>query len=171
MLLSAAEKALQSATLTDASERHDLLVAVTMSALAVEAFANAVGHLLFPDWEEFESAPTRAKLFLIGRELRLDINKSKVPWQQVFELGKFRNEIVHAKPERVINTDYVTEAERESRRFEIPHSKLEKKLSLKSATRSFGACKAAFDLVAARMPEEVRFEVVANGWSTTHRPE
>jgi hypothetical protein len=52
-------------------EFNHTLVAITLSALAVESLANAIGDRVIPEWHDFESAAPYAKLRLLADHLGL----------------------------------------------------------------------------------------------------
>ena len=123
---------------TNGSFNH-ALVALTMSALAVEALANAIGNRAVPDWEDFESCAPFAKLRLIAERMGLAYANDKEPWGTVRWLCRFRNRLAHAKPERITLTRIVTQEEHAQRSFLPPTSKLEVEITEQNARRAVAA--------------------------------
>ncbi len=171
MLLHSAERARESAEASAQNRDYDLLVSLTMCALSIEAFANAAGELIFDDWQDFESASTTAKLRLLADKVQLPFDRAEQPWKEVLSLLKLRNLIAHAKPERVVETTSITVAERNRRRFDIPKSSLEKRLTLGSAKQAIVCTQEAIDRIVQAMPEEQRFEIQTDSWTTSTDPD
>jgi len=71
------------------------------SAFALEAYLNWLGGRLFPHWAYLERLKPTEKLALISDQLKLDIDSSRRPWQTVWRLFRFRNQMAHGKPEQL----------------------------------------------------------------------
>lgn len=100
---------------TEAKERFS--IAITFSALAIEAFANEVIELLLPDLApDLESLSPKGKINIICKELKITTNYGAEPWQHLGTLISARNQIVHAKPngrtklEAMLNEESATTA-------------------------------------------------------------
>jgi hypothetical protein len=77
------------------------LASMVISAFAMEALANEAGEKLIKEWAEFESVKPKAKIILCSKALHIEPDFSAEPWQTVSEALKFRNIVVHKKPEVV----------------------------------------------------------------------
>jgi len=146
-------------------------VALTLSALAIEAFANAIGARAVPDWADFESANPMTKLRLVAEKLEVPFSRKEEPWMQLHWLSKFRNRVAHPKPEKVVVERRLTreEAAAEVGR-ELPDSTLERDVTVPNASRSVAALRTAIDLLCERLSDEDKFYVWVDGCSssTTH---
>lgn len=76
---------------------YDLLAAVTLLALSVEALANTIGMFVVSDFEDFESSSPKVKLRIICEKSGLEFNRSKSPFVEVIHLLKVRNKLAHPK--------------------------------------------------------------------------
>lgn len=101
VLLWLAQDSLNRATTMNGRQQKYLCVAaITFAALAVEAFLNTIGALSIKRWDDLEGSTSPAgKLAIIENTLKLDIDRSRTPFNAFRELFKFRNSIVHAKPD------------------------------------------------------------------------
>ena len=121
---------------------YDLLAAVTLLGLSVEAIANTFGELVIADFKDFESSSPKAKLRLICESLGVEFNRSKVPFVDVLHLLKVRNQLAHPKYQslRYESTEMPLQAAREhyGRLGEILHD-IEKSLTPELAHRSLKA--------------------------------
>jgi hypothetical protein len=101
-LLDVATDALTRATTAD-DRRQQLyagVAAITFSAFAVESFLNLIGDTRVERWLDMErSATPAAKLAIIELALGFTADRSRLPFGALTELFRFRNEIVHAKPD------------------------------------------------------------------------
>ncbi len=167
MLLSAAYTAVNNLDTNKNGWFDKSLIAITLSALAVEALANAFGKRLVKGWEDFERAPPRAKLRLVCNELQLKLDFGKEPWTTVKWLLKFRNEIAHAKP-MIIRTDHVlTHDEFEKYRMDRPASELEEQITVKNAKRAYAAVNRLKDIWCSRIDPGESFGLYSDSWSGT----
>jgi hypothetical protein len=171
MLLYATERAVEAAEKSAQHRESDLLVAFTMCALSVEAFANAAGELLFANWMDFESASTVAKLRLLAERLQLQFDRSSHPWKELLQLLQLRNKIVHAKPEKIVKTDHLTRKQQYIRGFRPPESGLEKRLTLGNAKNALEAACQSIELFLKAMPKEAYNELVIDSWTTSTDPD
>ena len=136
MLLDAAEEALQVAEEKKPGWFNQALAAMTFSALAIEAMANAYGSQVIPHWKDYESASPQAKMRLIAERLGVNLDEEADPWAAIKWLGSFRNQIAHAKPESFSETKIITEQEKAERQFDMPISKLERWVTVQHALRA-----------------------------------
>jgi hypothetical protein len=80
---------------------YDLLAAVTLLALSVEALVNTIGEFVVPDFKDFESSSPKAKLRIICEHTRLDFDRKKAPFAEVILLLKVRNQLAHPKYQKL----------------------------------------------------------------------
>lgn len=111
---------------------HNALIVVAMCSMGAEALANAVGQLVFAEWDDFDRLSPWGKFRLICRELKIPCSKGEGVWQKLHGLLKLRNEVAHAKPERVSFTETMTVAAYNAGQYsfaaQFPDSTLERKL-------------------------------------------
>jgi hypothetical protein len=142
-------------------------VALTFSALAIEALSNAIGDRIVPDWKDFDSASPLAKVRLLAERLDLPYASGSEPWRTICWLGKFRNLIAHPKPEAILDDQFITEGDAEKRSFDPPKSKLERQVTVGNAKRALEAVEEAKLLLCNKIPAEERFGLFSDGWSTS----
>lgn len=76
------------------------LGAITFSALAVESFLNvAVNYRVSHSEEIVRTASPAAKLAILEAVIPFEADRKNLPFNQFVDLFKYRNAIVHAKPE------------------------------------------------------------------------
>lgn len=81
-------------------QRYLCLASITFAALSLEAFLNVVGASLVKCWEDVEGTASPAgKLAVIENSIGFSVDRSRIPFNAFRELFKFRNSIVHAKPD------------------------------------------------------------------------
>ena len=80
---------------------HDLLAAVTLLALSVEALANTAGELHIVDFKDFESASPKAKIRMVCNSASIAYDKGKSPFKDVISLLKVRNQLAHPKLQKL----------------------------------------------------------------------
>jgi hypothetical protein len=165
MLLSAAYTAVNSLDKNKHGWFDNSLIAMTLSALAVEAMANAFGKRFVKGWEDFERVPPRAKLRLVCNALQLELNFGQEPWATVKWLLKFRNEIAHAKPE-IIKTDHIlSRDEYEKCQMEKPNAELEAQITVENAKLAYAAVDRLKDIWCARADPGETFGLYSDSWS------
>jgi hypothetical protein len=149
--------------------RHRVLTAMTLSALAIEALCNSVGERFFEDWEDFESARPIAKLRIIASKLEIAYEKNDDPWAAAIWLMKFRNSIVHAKPEFIEKKESLTRTEFDRSWFSRPQSKIEKNLTIGNAQRAVRTVERIKEILCEKIPAEKAFGLYADmsGGSTS----
>jgi len=133
MLLGAAQDALSEENI---DKRYSPLVAITMSALAIESLCNTIGERTVSDWKDFESSSPTAKLRIICDELGIDYDANKEPWSTVVWLSKLRNKLAHPKPDQLNESYEWSQEEYTSNYNSWPESKLEKTLTKGNAKRA-----------------------------------
>ncbi|GGA19521.1 hypothetical protein [Dyella nitratireducens] len=150
MMSEAAREALEGAS------EQSALTAIIMSAMAAEALANAVGGLILGDvWKDIEkNLSPWGKYRLICRELKIPC-KGVVDWERLKRLFTLRNEIAHAKPERVESTLEMTMGEHKASWLGditiFGASKLEKKLTKEMAREAVEAFERIWDILVAAL--------------------
>jgi len=155
MLLETARLGLENAEKEELGWLYHELIAITFSALALEAVANSFGHRLIARWEEHDWDGPVAKLRMIAEHLGIsDAELSREPWSSAAWLFRLRSKIVHARPE-LVRFDQVMPVQKfEKIRREPPKSKLELKISRKNAVRAVDAAEKILDLFLARTPTD-----------------
>jgi hypothetical protein len=165
MLLHAAELEIEDAEANERGRFNKCLAAMVMTALAVEAIANAVGSRAVSDWAAFEPLRPHEKLDILVRELSIVRDETKEPWTTLAFLGGFRNDIAHAKPKIVATERVLPEAALAKTAFAAPRSKLEREITLGNARRVYAAVHAVKGILTDALPVEKRFGIYADMWS------
>ena len=150
-------------------EFNHALVSITLSALAVEALANAIGERAISQWSDYESASPFAKLRLLAEKLGLRYAADEEPWGTLRWLCRLRNKLAHPQPELVKHEELVTQEEHETRRYRAPPSKLESEITEKNARRAVDAVEKVKYALCELLPVEQRFGLQSDGWSSTTR--
>jgi hypothetical protein len=136
ILLSTANVALRDAELQPGKLQHQL-IAMTFSALALEALSNTLGEQFVSNWRHFEMAPVIAKLRTVADQLGIEnVDFDQEPWSGALWLMSFRNKVAHAKPERLKATKVMTEEQFRKTEFDFTQSKLELEISVANAKRA-----------------------------------
>ncbi len=148
-------------------EFNHALTSIMMSALAVEAIANAIGERVLEDWTDFESSSPYAKLRLIAERYDLKPSAQTEPWSTVKWLCRLRNRLAHAKPERVRETSEVSQSDFENRDIRPPQSKLEREMSEENARRALDAVERMKHTICDVLPAEMKLGLVSDAWMTT----
>jgi hypothetical protein len=168
LLLITAKIAAEATPSDRADERRLSLTAIVMSALALEALVNAAGEELIEHWDDFDKLSPWGKLRLVATHLNFDLDAGKQPWQDIKWLIRLRNDIAHARPEKILTERWLT---REEMRAEIdgevihyPESTLEKKLTQGGASRAVGAVNRARDILCDALPKDQYFQFPSDGW-------
>jgi len=173
MLLRVAALEIAEAESSELERFNKCLTAMVMSALAIEALANAVGSRVVADWAVFEQLRPHEKLEALINQLGIARDPTAEPWTTVQFLGGFRNDIAHPKPEEVTSVHVLPQAGLEKTAFDTPLSKLEHEISLGNAKRSFAAVHALKGLLADALPQGARFGIYSDMWrgsTEVHRP-
>ena len=139
LLMHIAATALEDAQKKIPGWKNQELVAITFSALALEALANSFGSKLVSRWNDFESSSPIAKLRIICGELGISPDWSKGHWGTALWLVSFRNKIAHARPQPVTYDKIISE-EKFNRTFhDMPSSDLENQVNLGNARQAVKA--------------------------------
>jgi hypothetical protein len=164
MLIGAARAALDDAQDKRPGWFYSELTAITMSALALEAICNSVGERVVEEWKDFESCSPLAKMRLLCQHLDLTFDRTKEPWASAIWLGKFRNQIAHAKPELIQESQVVTRAQYDKKPRTEPLSKLEKCVTTGNARRSVQAAEAVKDLFCSKVQPDDALGLYSDSW-------
>ena len=164
MLLHAASLAIAEAEANELGRFNKCLSAMVMTALAVEALANAVGHRAIEDWATFERKRPGQKIDLLVNRLAVLRDETMEPWTTLRFLGGLRNDIVHAKPEEVFKEVLLPEAGLSKTAFATPLSALEREITLGNAKRTYSAVHALKGLFTDALPPEARFGIYVDMW-------
>lgn len=165
MLLHAAERDIEEAQASQTGRFNKCLAAMVLSALAIEALANAVGSRITTNWAKFESLGPLEKLHWLVAELAIPYEPNKEPWSAITQLVRFRNDIAHPKPELVIEAKIVPEAALGKMLFDSPPSAIERQITLGNAERAHSAVSKLKAILTDSLPEDKRFGIYADMWS------
>lgn len=165
MLLHAAEREIEDAKKSDVGRFNKCLAAMVLSALAIEALANAVGSRVASDWAAFERLNPLEKLDSLASELAFTYETTKEPWSAITQLARFRNDIAHPKPELVLEEKLLPEVALGKTLFDSPQSQIERQITLGNAERAHKAVHALKAILTDNLPEDKRFGIYADMWS------
>ena len=165
MLLHAAALEITDAEVSERGRFNKCLAAIVMTALAVEALANAVGSRVVSDWSTFERLRLHEKLGLLAAQLSIARDETKEPWTTVAFLCGFRNDIAHPKPEAIATERALPEIALAKTVFSAPRSKLEREITLGNACRVYAAVHALKGIFTDALPAERRFGIYVDMWS------
>jgi hypothetical protein len=148
----------------EAGSFNNALVAITLSALSIEAMSNAIGDRIVPRWSDFESASPLAKVRLLAEHLQIEYIPDAEPWQSLQWLVKFRNRIAHAKPEKIVAESLVKGTGVEN--FgDKPESKTEAEVTPANARRAVHAVQTTKHMLCDHIPAEQRFGLNIDAWT------
>ena len=168
ILIGAAMASLERAKAQPDGWFYDALVAMTFSAMALEALPNAFGERLIERWKDYESASPIAKLRIVANRLNLpEPSFNTEPWDFAQWLMQFRNKVAHAKPQPVKINTTMTRAVFEKMRFEIPAAKLERDISLENAEKALATVSAIFELLCKNTPNDQLSGLLYDSFSGT----
>ncbi|MFN9672652.1 MAG: hypothetical protein ACK552_08725 [Microcystis sp.] len=86
-----------------------IIPSMAFSVFRVESLCNIYGSHLFPHWDHFESTSFIGKVVMISEFLNIKVDFSVEPWQTISSMKRFRNMLVHAKPQKASVTHEVPE--------------------------------------------------------------
>jgi len=161
--LGAARVALKLAESREPGWHYHEFTAIVMSALSIEALANAVGSRAMTDWSDFESSSPWAKLRLLCESLNIDFDRTTEPWSTAKWLCGFRNKAAHAKPEDLFEVKQISDKAFEKERNKWPESSLEREITLGNAKRAYAAIHQMKIIFFNAMPEDTRSSIYADG--------
>lgn len=155
---------LDSAKQSDVGQFNHLLISITFSALAIEAFANAVGDRIIRKWSDFNSMSPLAKIRFLAEHLNISYDETQEPWISLKILSKFRNCIAHSKPE-FVEVKRVMSLEEYKVDFSYPESKLEKDVTIEFAERSLSAIRDMQNIICDQISSDQTMGLYCDGWS------
>jgi hypothetical protein len=163
---------LASFELHEAEEKQDVLydralVAITFSALAMEAFANAAGTKIVGDWDDFDKLSPFVKLKFLATYCKLEPDMGKEPWQTLRSLHKFRNEIAHPKSEQINKTVELTDQAEINTFPDPPKSNFEARVNLEFAQKAYKAMRTIQELICSAIPEQNVEGLRSDSWIGT----
>lgn len=167
MLLHAAQLEIEDAEASELGRFNKCLAAMVMSALAVEALANAVGSRVSDDWATFEQLRPYEKIDLLVDRLGIQRDTLKEPWttlHYLHYLGGFRNDIAHPKPEELLSERVLPQAGLTRTAFDAPLSKLEREITPGNAKRAYAAVHTLKGLLTDALPAVDRFGIYVDMW-------
>lgn len=164
MLIETARRANERVARQEPGWTYEALTAITFSALAVEALANAFGERKVPNWADFESSSPNAKLQLVAGALKLPYEAAAEPWQSARWLIKLRNQVAHAKPQLLRDDHLITQEEVDKQLFDRPESKLERELTQVNSERAVVAAKQLKDLLCGSLSPAEAQGLLSDGW-------
>lgn len=143
---------------------NNYFISMVMSALAVEAIANAVGSRVVSNWSDFERLPPLKKIDYLIVFLGIEHRLMQEPWPALRQLAKFRNSVAHPKPEEIISSRFVFEHEIERNAFEIPTSKFESQITEGNARRYLEAVCQLKEILFSSIPFGLRHGIFVDDW-------
>ena len=149
---------------------YNALVAITFSALTVEALSNAIGDRLITDWADFESSSLTAKLRLLTEKLGVLYARNQEPWNTIRWLAMFRNQVAHPKPTLEVRRSVISEAKRRKLDVDAPESKFERDVTLDNARKAVYAVRQLKELLCEKIPVEQLAGISTDGWSAITEP-
>jgi hypothetical protein len=148
--------------------RGDALVVMLCSAMAIEAMCNTIGERVVDEWkEDYESSKPDAKIRILAAALKVDYQRDKEPWKTARWLFTFRNKVAHAKPERIVEEEILTQKQHDRRLFDTPQSKLERDITVPNATRALDAARKVLDRLASNMQPDDTVGILVDIWTGT----
>jgi hypothetical protein len=165
MLLHAAEREIEEAKASEVGRFNKCLAAMVLSALAIEALANAVGSRVSSDWTAFESLSPLAKLDSLAKELAIVYDPNTEPWSSITQLARFRNHIAHPKPELISEEKILPEVALGKTLFDSPQSQIERQITLGNAERAHKTVYTLKSILTVSLPEDKRFGIYVDMWS------
>lgn len=115
----------------------DCLSAITFSAFAFEAFLNVVGKVDLPDWDKSERKNVIDKFTIICAHYGIEIESEKNDFQTLCQLSKWRDSVVHAKPDSEVLSKKCGELECEKLLYKTSEGRFDELMSIKQAQRVF----------------------------------
>ena len=164
-LLHAAFRAIEQAEATELGRFNQCLAAITMTAVAVEALVNAVGSRVVDaaNWSTWERRPTHEKIDSLVVQLAIAKDDANEPWSALRGLAGLRDDVVHAKPERIRRVRELPQAAVDRGvYFEPPESSLERQVTIGNAKRFHKAVTDLKGIFTDALDEDKRFGIYAD---------
>ncbi|RJQ78544.1 MAG: hypothetical protein C4519_11965 [Desulfobacteraceae bacterium] len=114
---------------------YECMSSILISAFQFEGLINQIGYIVIPYWEEIERISRKGKLKMICSVLQISINPSERPFQSIFELFSFRDQLAHPKPMILREKKFCKQENIENARRVWPKTKWEKMCSIEFAER------------------------------------
>lgn len=112
---------------------YPLLASMLFSAFCFEAYLNFLGREQIVDWESTErKLGLTDKLDLLSKSIKYNVDSGRRPFQTIKELFRFRDMVVHAKPETVTGE---RKRHKDTGQLRFPTSKWIELCDLATATR------------------------------------
>lgn len=169
LLFAIASTALEDAESDRPGKVHYITMAITFSALALEALANSFGERFLKNWPNIERKSTIEKFVAITKALALPIDINKEPWSTAVWLANLRNAIVHAKPEHIhirCMLPYAAYVAYEKQHSFCPNANLEKQLTIGNARRATKQARSIKYKLLKVLPSKHLEGLLADGWCT-----
>lgn len=160
--LGAARVSLELAKSRQPGWHYHEFTAIVMSALSIEALANAVGAHVMSDWKDFESSSPWAKLRLLCEQLDIEFNRASEPWRTAKWLCGFRNKAAHAKPEDLLEVKEIPDHASDQERQTWPKSALERDITTGNASRAYEAIQKIKLILFNAMPADKRTSIYSD---------
>ena len=86
--------------------------AMVLTVASLESFMNSMGHGtgLGLSWDSYQRLPVIDKLRVIGKMIGIAVNVGHEPYQSVVEAFRWRNDLLHSKPEIVTGLEVDAES-------------------------------------------------------------
>ena len=114
---------------------YECMSSILISAFRFEGLTNQIGCILIPYWEEIEKISWKSKLKVICSVLKISFNPGERPFQTIFELFSFRDQLAHPKPIILWQKKCCKRENIENARRTWPKTKWEKMCSIEFAER------------------------------------
>ncbi len=146
----------------------NILIAITFSALGVEAISNSFGSVKVPDWlNKHERKSPMKKVRLLCNVLAVPYESDKEPWDAIEWLMALRDRLAHAKPALIVEEGILTSEQFDALQADfsnMPMSDLELELTVDNATRAVGAVEELLRRWGRKIPPLEAAGVTASMW-------
>jgi hypothetical protein len=147
----------------------NILIAITFSAIGVEAISNSFGSLKVPNWlTKHERKSPMKKVRMICGVLAVPYEDDKNPWQALEWLMALRDRLAHAKPDLIVEEGVLTTEQYDALQADfsnMPMSDLELELTADNATRAVGAVEELLRKWSPKIPPLEAAGATASMWS------
>lgn len=147
----------------------NILIAITFSALGVEAVSNSFGLVKVADWlTKHERKSPLNKVRLICEALTVPYKDQEDPWSALEWLMALRDRLAHAKPDLIVEEGVLTSEQYDVLQADLtnmPMSDLELELTVDNATRAVGAVEELLRRWGSKIPPQEAAGVTASVWS------
>ena len=140
------------------------LMAIVMSALALEAISNSFAERCLPkDWPSIERCTTREKLKRLREKLSIDVKTNPELWSTAAWLTDRRDEIVHAKPESVNIEGESDLVDWEQQRETWPVGELERHFTHANGLKAVQCVETVLNTLSAKLDPRDAFDLRSDG--------